>query len=120
MALLTMALLTMALLTMARGYHDPTYYGPSCYAFTYCAPLTMPYLLWPLASPAPADKVHVWCKEGPDGERGTGAMEEQPEKTHPMAEGAQPHLTLTLPLSRTLSLTPALTRTRTLSPTLSL
>ena len=62
----------------------------------------------------------MWCKEGPDGERGTGAMEEQPEKTHPMAEGAQPHLTLTLPLPLTLSRTPALTLTPTPPPTLSL
>ena len=45
-----------------------------------------------------ADKVHVWCKEGPDGERTerTGAIEE---------------LALTLTLSLTLTLTRTRTRT---------
>ena len=51
-----------------------------------------------LPPPACADKVHVWCKEGPDGERTerTGAIEE---------------LTLTLTLSLTLTLTRTRTRT---------
>ena len=51
-----------------------------------------------LPPPACADKVHVWCKEGPDGERTEriGAIEE---------------LTLILALSPTLTLTRTRTRT---------